>query len=247
MPRMKITERQEKLLDWIVKDYINLAEPISSESLRKRHKFGLSPATLRIEMQKLTDKGFLRQPHTSAGRVPTDKGYRFFVDRLAEEEKLTFGDTFTFDEIFEEERNDVFKFADHLAKALAEASSGFSVFHLLKENISWKEGWGEVLKQPEFGERDFIADFNNLLENFEEGIDNLEINSGVKIYIGRENPFSKTKEFSIMMSRCRLPKGEEGVISILGPKRMDYERNINLIDSIRGLLADTSDEGQAPI
>ncbi len=233
---MKITERQEKILDRIVRDYIDLAEPISSELLEKKHDFGICPATIRIEMQKLTDKGFLEQPHTSAGRVPTDKGYRFFVDKLIKEEKSSFEDIFDFEKVFKKEREDIFKFADDLVKTLAETSSNFSLLHLLGEDLSWKEGWGEVLKQPEFIERDFITEFNNLLENFEENIDDLDLDSGMKIYIGREIPFSRNRDFSIMVSRCRLPKGEKGIVSILGPKRMAYGRNISLINSITKLL-----------
>ena len=84
---MEISERQSDILNNLIKDYIQLAHPVSSEFLEKKHSFGLSPATLRIEMQKLTDKGFLSQPHTSAGRVPTDKGYRFFVNELLKENK----------------------------------------------------------------------------------------------------------------------------------------------------------------
>lgn len=233
---MKITERQEKILDRIVRDYIDLAEPISSELLEKKHDFGICPATIRIEMQKLTDKGFLHQPHTSAGRIPTDKGYRFFVDKLIKEKKSAFEDIFDFEKIFKKGREDIFKFANDLVKTLAETSSNFSLLHLLDEDLSWKEGWGEILKQPEFGERDFIAGFNDLLENFEENIDDLELDSEMKIFIGREVPFSRNKDFSIMVSRCHLPKGEEGIVSILGPKRMAYDRNINLINSITRLL-----------
>ena len=81
---MTMTKRQGKLLDKIVREYINSALPVSSQLLDERYNFGISPATLRIEMQKLTDRGFLYQPHTSAGRVPTDKGFRFFVDELFE-------------------------------------------------------------------------------------------------------------------------------------------------------------------
>ena len=79
-----LTQRQSEILDRIVRDYIALAEPVSSRLLEKKHDFGVSPATIRNEMQKLTDRGYLFQPHTSAGRVPTDRGYRFFVDELLE-------------------------------------------------------------------------------------------------------------------------------------------------------------------
>ncbi len=233
---MEITERQGKILNSLIKDYIDLAEPISSEFLEKEHDFGICPATIRIEMQKLTDKGYLLQPHTSAGRVPTDKGYRFFVDRLIGKEELGFEDISEFEKTLNEEGQDIFRFADHLVKTLAETSSNFSLLHLLNEDISWKEGWGEVIRQPEFKERDFIAGFNDFLEDFEKGIDNLGLDSEIKIFIGKEIPFSKARDFSIMVSRCRLPKGKEGIVSILGPKRMAYDRNINLINSLTELL-----------
>ena len=79
---MKITDRQKGILNTLVEEYISSAEPVSSKELQKKHDFGVSPATIRNEMQRLMDAGFISQPHTSAGRVPTDKGYRFYVDNL---------------------------------------------------------------------------------------------------------------------------------------------------------------------
>jgi len=247
---MKITERQGEILNRIVADYIELAQPVSSEFLEKKHNFGICPATIRIEMQKLTDKGFLYQPHTSAGRVPTDKGYRFFVDNLlhAKSATLAFGsvplnapmrillekEISEFEKILKEE--DIFKWASRLTKFLAEESSNFATLHLLDKDFLWKEGWEEIFKEPEFTEKDSISDFAKLLENFETGIKNLKINSGIKIYIGKENPFSKTKDFSIISSKCCFPDDEEGIISLLGPKRMAYDRNISLMNSLTKLL-----------
>ncbi len=77
---MVITERQSKILNTLIQEYINTANPVGSEFLVEKHNFKVCPATLRNEMQKLTESGYLCQPHTSAGRVPTNKGYRFFVD-----------------------------------------------------------------------------------------------------------------------------------------------------------------------
>jgi len=81
---MELSARQKNILDIVVRDYIELARPVSSQYLENRYDFGICPATIRNEMQKLTDLGYLSQPHTSAGRVPTDKGYRLFVDSLME-------------------------------------------------------------------------------------------------------------------------------------------------------------------
>lgn len=232
---MKITERQAEILDTIIKEYINFATPVSSQLLEKKYDFGICPAMIRIEMQKLTDKGFLFQPHTSAGRIPTDKAYRFFVNKLLESEISEFKEVFKIEKIYKEAREDILKWASHLTKFLAEKSSNFAILHLLKKDFIFKEGWEEILEEPEFEERDFLSDFVEFLENFEENIEDLKINSGIKIYIGKENPFPRAKKFSIISSKCYFPK-EEGIISILGPKRMNYDKNISLINSFKKLL-----------
>lgn len=233
---MKITERQEEILNRIVKEYIKLAQPISSQFLERKYDFGICPATIRIEMQKLTEKGFLYQPHTSAGRVPTDKGFRFFVNNLLEKEILEFGDIFKIEEILEKEREDILKWVSDLTKFLAEESSNLATFHLIERDLFWKEGWEEILKEPEFKKRDLISKFANFLRNFEKNIENLKINSKIKIYIGRENPFPRANDFSIISAKCFLLNKEEGIVSLLGPKRMAYDKNISLINSLTKLL-----------
>jgi len=227
---MGISARQGEILNRIVEEYIELAQPVSSQLLEKKYDFGICPATIRIEMQKLTDKGLLSQPHTSAGRIPTDKAYRFFVDELLEKELSSFeieiGNWFR-DEIAED-----IKFIQSLTKNLAHFSGAFALSYFEREKIFWKEGWEEILKEPEFREKECIINFTKFLGNLEENIENLELNSEIKIYIGKENPFKKTKDFSIIISKCHLPQEKEAIISLLGPKRMAYDRNINLMNSL---------------
>ncbi|MEU0839304.1 heat-inducible transcriptional repressor HrcA [Streptomyces sp. NPDC005962] len=78
-----LSERRLEVLRAIVQDYVGTEEPVGSKALTERHRLGVSPATVRNDMAVLEDEGFIAQPHTSAGRIPTDKGYRLFVDRLA--------------------------------------------------------------------------------------------------------------------------------------------------------------------
>jgi transcriptional regulator of heat shock response len=228
-----MTQRQEKLLNTIIQEYVHSAQPVSSHLLEKKYDFGICPATIRIEMQKLTDNGFLCQPHTSAGRVPTDKGYRFFVDHLLKKE---FKD-FDMGDWFKDQVEDDIKFIQELTKNLAHLSGALALSYLEKENVLWREGWEEILKEPEFGEKDFVKNFAEFLENFENNIGSFGINSGIKIYIGKENPFKKARDFSLISCRCRLPK-EEGIISLVGPKRMAYDKNIGLINSLTRLMED---------
>jgi len=233
---MGITERQVEILNGIVKDFIDLAQPISSEFLEEKHHFGICPATIRIEMQKLTDGGYLIQPHTSAGRVPTDKGYRFFVNNLFEKGIPEEKDFLKLEDLIEREIEDTVKFLQSLTKNLASFSSNLALGYLLDEDIFWKEGWEGVLQEPEFKEPKVISDFADVIKQFEEGIEDFKINSGIKIYIGRENPFSKAKEFSIILSGCHFPNEKKGVLALLGPKRMAYDKNINSLNYLTKLL-----------
>ncbi len=233
---MTITDRQKDILNKIIGEYISSAQPVSSKLLEKKYDFEICPATIRIEMQKLTDDGLISQPHTSAGRVPTDKGYRFFVNNLLEkglsEEEYDTGD------LIEKEMGDTMKFIQHLTKGLAETTSNLALSYLFNDKILWKEGWGDIIREPEFKETKLIYNLARIIDNFEDEIKDVDINFGIKVYIGKENPFSKSKEFSTIIARCRFPEKEEGFLAIVGPKRMDYDRNINLINSLIKLMED---------
>lgn len=233
---MFISERQGKILKKVVEEHINSARPVSSKLIEEKYGFSVCPATIRNDMQILTDLGLLFQPHTSSGRVPTDKGYRFFVDSLLEKGVSDFKDVFRIEEILKEESKDTFKFVANLLRFLAATSSNLATIHLFDKDFFWKEGWEEVLKEPEFGEKDFVISFTKLLKKFEEEIKNMEINSNVQVYIGQENPFLKTKDFSIISVQCSFPKKDPAIVSLLGPKRMTYEKNIRLINSLSKVL-----------
>ncbi len=223
-----MTERQSEILNRVVREYVRMAQPVSSQFLREKRSLAVSSATIRNEMQKLTDEGYLFQPHTSAGRVPTDKGYRFFVDTLFEKEigKMKIE--------MEKRFESAIHFTHELTKFLAEHSSNLALGYLPEEKILWREGWGEIFREPEFRERDAAARFARMLEDFEKRIDEMlsEEGPGIKVYIGRENPFSKTRDFGLVIGQCRFPQKENGFLVIAGPKRMAYDKNITLMDSV---------------
>jgi heat-inducible transcriptional repressor len=119
-----ITERQEKILNELVREYICGAEPVSSKLLKERASLDISPATIRNDFQELTEAGYIAQPHTSAGRVPTEKAYKYFVDKMFSERQEAFDD-FVFKEI-ENTRKQIeneMKLAEELMKSLSEISS----------------------------------------------------------------------------------------------------------------------------
>lgn len=232
---MALTKRQASLLNRIIKDYIRLAEPVSSDFLKKKHNLELSSATIRAEMQKLTDAGYLNQPHTSAGRIPTDRGYRFFVDFLTKKREKREIDQKIIEEIkkVKKEIRDFLSFQREFNKLLSLFSSGLAISYFFETETLFKEGWIKMLNHPEFSNPDYIKDFFLTVDAFEKNIENFETleNSQIEIFIGEEIPIIKSSNFSIIVSKHSLA-GKEGLFAILGPKRMAYAKNICLIESV---------------
>jgi len=227
-----LSERQEQIIKSLVREYIKTAEPVSSKFLAEKYDFGICPSAIRIEFQSLIRDGFLEQPHTSAGRVPTDKAYRFFVDSLKEKRE----------ERIEEELEyiikgveDKFRMASEIAKFIADNSSNFVNLYFAKEGLNLKEGLDELFKGPEAKDESFVNSFVNFLTNFEKNIDKLQGDSKTKVFIGKENPIAKSKDMTMICSECNLPS-QKVFITILGPRRMDYEKNIKLINSLNKVL-----------
>jgi heat-inducible transcriptional repressor len=123
----ELTERQKTLLLVIVRDYIDAAQPVGSKRLVDRYRLDLSSATIRNEMAVLTDMGYLRQPHTSAGRVPTEEGYRYFVSAMVNQAELPASVEQTISLQFQEARPEVDQWMHLAASILARQSRGASM------------------------------------------------------------------------------------------------------------------------
>jgi transcriptional regulator of heat shock response len=226
-----ISERQAQIIKSLVKEYIKTAEPVSSKFLAEKYDFGICPSAIRIEFQYLIKEGYLEQPHTSAGRIPTDKAYRFFVDTLKERREERIEEEL---ERMIKRTEDSFRMASEITKFLADNSSSFVNLHFLKEGLDLKEGFDEIFKEPEAKDESFVSSFVSFMENFDKNIERLR-DSKENVFIGKENPVPKTKDITLICSECKLPN-QKAFITILGPKRMDYEKNIRLINSLNKVL-----------
>lgn len=122
-----LTERQNMILSAIVNDYIQYAEPIGSRSISKRGDVGYSPATIRNEMSDLEEMGFLEQPHTSAGRVPSHKGYRYFVDHLIQLEDLDSTELEIIKQFFKEKIDEAEEVMQQIAAILSQLTRYTSI------------------------------------------------------------------------------------------------------------------------
>jgi heat-inducible transcriptional repressor len=123
----ELTERQRTILLLLIRDYIETAQPVGSKRLVERFHLDLSPATVRNEMSALTEMGYLRQPHTSAGRVPAEEGYRVFVGQMMQKAELPASVQNTISHQFFQARPDVEQWMTLAASILAHQSQGVSL------------------------------------------------------------------------------------------------------------------------
>lgn len=240
---MTITARQKRILTEVIKSYINIASPVSSGLIYKKKKIKASPATIRNEMEVLTDEGYLYQPYTSAGRIPTDKGYRFFVDNLlknlSNRENQSQNIYSKYFDLTNLDFQNILKVSQLVTKKIAQISSNLSLFYSEKERFTYKEGWKEIMQKPEFKETNLIFEFTKSLESIENDINNFipDRDEEVDIYIGKEIHIPRCHNISLIVSKYCIPKiQEKGLIAILGPKRMSYNKNISLVNSVSKLL-----------
>jgi len=233
---MELTTRQKDILETIVTEYIRTASPVSSGELEKKHAFGIKPAMLRIEMEKLTGEGYLSQPFVSAGRIPTDRGYRFFVDNLLEKTSKGFNQDkilMQIQQIEEGIETNSLNLFHSLTKTIAQITSNLTISYLPERELLLKEGWSEIAKEPEFDNPTEFSNFVEMVETWEQNLLNqAELPEALQIWIGKENPCAKAANFSTIASQCFFPGGEKGVLAIFGPKRMDYNKNIKVIKSL---------------
>jgi len=225
-----ISERKQFLLETIIKEYIKTANPVSSGVLVEKYKLDISPATVRNEMMELEDEGYIYQPHTSAGRVPTEAAYRLWLSSLKDSKKgkdLRESEVKLLDQLFKPEEG-AFR---QTAKAIAELSSG-AVFWAFHKNDLYYTGLSNLFSQPEFKQVNAVCDVSGVIDRLEEIIDDIfeDLENGEQILIGSKNPFGNFLSTVLVKYKSN---NQHGVFGILGPMRMDYGRNLALVEFIK--------------
>lgn len=260
--RQDANDRNNVIFDLIVRSYIDTAEPVGSRSISRHSDIGLSSASVRNVMADLEEMGFLKQPHTSAGRVPTDRGYRYWVDTLMEPEELN-----------EKEKqliqNELLKvrtiegLAERICKIISELTGNAVIVYiknlkrvsflnyLLEELVESQkigqffeeepelfiDGAYRMFEQPEFQD---LAKMRMLLHAFDEKVNFLralmrevaEEEGGVHVRIGRENELSDLEEVSLVTKDCYLSRIPIGGVAVVGPTRMKYPKVVSVVDYV---------------
>lgn len=233
-----LTERQQRILQAIVEQYAEVASPVGSSLLAK--VFSVSSATIRSEMAELEKQDLIKQPHTSAGRIPTDKGYRFYVNNIADNAPETAAER-------------------RVEKALAtRVASGGESERVIKNAVDtlvelthnlgiatigdqlYMSGLSNLFGQPEFMNRGQVREVARLLDNLEPWLYEVAPNEPLSVYIGQENPIGRSAGCTLIVSRFRSNYSDHSYVGVLGPTRQSYRDVMNLVrrtgEALEGVL-----------
>jgi heat-inducible transcriptional repressor len=221
-----MTSRQQQILKAIVEQYAEVASPVGSSLLAK--VFNVSSATIRAEMADLERAGYIFQPHTSAGRIPTDKGYRAYVNSVNEEQQTP-----------------AVRRAERALAARVEGGglpertirNAVDTLVELTHNLGlatignqlYMSGLSNLFGQPEFTDGAHVQQIAHLLDNLEPWLREAAPNQPLSVYIGQENPIGRSAGASLIISRFRSPYSDHSYIGVLGPTRQQYRDVMTLV------------------
>ncbi len=219
-----LTERQTKILKSVIEEYIEAGEAVGSEVLEKKYELGVSPATIRNEMAKLIELGYLKQPHTSAGRIPTKNAFRFYIDHLMEEKKLSVVDEVAAREKIWDSRFDFDQLMKQAVKALSERTRSLAVATTKDGNL-YHAGYAHILDMPEFFDIDVTRTVLSMLDevnqiqklfskSFEEG--------SMHFLFGEELGYDYLEPCGMVFVNFNVGDKNSGSLGIIGSNRLNY-------------------------
>ncbi len=239
-----LSRRQNTILCGVVETHIETSQPVGSRLIAEKYAFSFSPATIRNEMGSLEERGYLTHPHTSSGRVPTDRGYRYYLDHTPFEQVLPqeYFEKLTEELSFSAEETRTGQFGDRVSSFLSSMSQEVSLTLLpfprplssekeegLKISL---QGLTHILEKPEFQD---VRKIKMLLQAFEEKgtltrwvLKNASTDH-VSVSVGHEHAYEALEDCAIVTACYAVGKNRQGAIAILGPKRMSYRQVIPLV------------------
>ncbi|MBU3735047.1 MAG: heat-inducible transcriptional repressor HrcA [Candidatus Planktophila sp.] len=241
-----MSSRRLEILRAIVDEYVATQEPVGSKAIAERHGLGISPATIRNEMAVLEDEGLITQPHTSAGRIPTDRGYRVFVDKLATVKPLSSAERRAI-ETFLEGSHDLEELLKKSAKLLADITKQVAVvtYPILGDNREKMaiSGTANLARSAE----DLGTTLSPILEALEEQVVLMkllnEAHSTVHVRIGSEQLDSNLQSTSLVTVGYGLANSPLGGLGVMGPTRMDYAGSMAAVDAVARYVGRFISEG----
>lgn len=235
-----LTQRQIEILKQIVKEYIDTANPVGSETLEKKYDVGVSPATIRNEMAAMTKKGYLAKPHTSAGRVPTSKAMKLYVNELMKEKDLSVAEEVEAKEKIWDVREKENEFMRAATQRLAEKTGTLAIARNDDGNF-FCSGYSQILDMPEFYDIDVTKNLLNLLDN-QSHFDTLFglIHEKFAVILGDDMELELFKPYSFVFSKFHTKSNHDGTIGVIGPSRLRYENIVPLVRYYGSLIEDVA-------
>ncbi len=238
---MDLTDRQRQLLKSIIELYVKTGEPVGSELVEKAYDLGVSPATIRNEMVKLTDLGYLKQPHTSAGRAPTSIGFRLYISDLMKEKDLPVLDEVTLKQKLNEKRSEYNGMVKEATKALAKKCGMLALTMDDGSGEIYYAGAANILDIPEFFDIDVTRFVLSLFDEFptlKQIIGKAQGIEPIHVIFGDETEFEYLRSTGFAFARFAPNTSHAGVIGILGPARMNFPVVIPYVRYVAKLLTE---------
>lgn len=234
---MQMDYRLAHVLRGVVDEYVATGKPVGSERLLDVLGISVSSATIRNLLRELEDLGYAEQPHTSAGRIPTDKGYRYYIDQL------TFKDVSdqkakSIKHKYQEYQEEYDRPAQALATMLADMTHAMAITSMLGTRDIYGTGISQLFEFADEDTQSAVHEASVLLDNIHDYINKFaDTNTNsAHVYVGQENPVFQSRHTSMIVRTMRLPTGETALLLIAGPKRMQYKRNVGMINAVASLL-----------
>lgn len=227
-------DRSAEILEATIREFILSGAPVSSAHLYARYNFGIKPASIRIELTDLTDRGYLEQPHHAAGRVPSDAGYEFYAQRAlngAHPARATRGLTQAVQD----------NAWDHLADLMAEQLGAVGIVADLSEGYAFTRGLPSLVEHLDWESRDELAGILRDLEAIDERMQSFRTKIGADphLFIGARSPFGSSSSLAAVAAQYSM-RGRPVAIIAVGPKRMDYDRAAQLFATLSHLTDPTT-------
>lgn len=222
-----LTQRQIHILKAIIEEYINTADAVGSETLEKKYNLSASPATIRNEMVRLSDLGYLKKTHSSAGRVPTPVGMKFYVRELMKEKILSTVEEVALKEKIWDYRETMQRFLKEATKSLA-AKTGALAIATTNDGDVFVSGYANILEMPEFFDIDITKALLSTLDEYDyfHNICQRETTAamGEDIYVlmGDELGTRLKGPYSFVFTHYETSQHVSGEIGVIGPVRLNY-------------------------
>lgn len=228
-----LSDRRQQVLAALIEEYVARAMPVGSRTLTERYELGVSPATIRNELSVLEDEGYISQPHTSAGRIPTDFGYRAFVDKIFESGVLA-DDPAMLESLksLREAARELDDLREQTSAALARFTDCLTIVSQTDKPHPRRLGMSSLMRQPEFAYTQSLLPIMQVLEDETVLLQILDATAqdgeAPNVRIGTENEAEQLSGVSVVASRYGTGS-DEGIIAVIGPTRMDYTKVLQAV------------------